>query len=273
MDSVEIAARCDEASGCLSQPRSSSTGRRSPDGFRMSDQQHTQPQDAFVELAKISLADHTLDLVMEKIATLTKDTLQLNGEVSVTLVQRGKPSTVASTGSLATDLDERQYERGYGPCLDSIDGGEPLMVKDMNTEHRWADWAKSASSAGAGSSLSIPVPLQREVSAALNIYSTERNAFDENAVDLASTFAAYAGVALANMHLYEAQAQVAEQLQTAMQSRAVIEQAKGVLMGQRRCQADEAFNILIKLSQDSNRKLREVAQALIDHSTSSTTDG
>jgi AmiR/NasT family two-component response regulator len=74
------------------------------------------------------------------------------------------------------------------------------------------------------------------------------------------------------MHLYQAQGQMADQLQTAMQSRAVIEQAKGVLMGQRRCQADEAFNILIKLSQDSNKKLREVAQALIDHSTSSTTD-
>jgi hypothetical protein len=65
---------------------------------------------------------------------------------------------------------------------------------------------------------------------------------------------------------------VADQLQTAMQSRAAIEQAKGILMGQRRCHADAAFNILIKMSQDSNKKRREVAQALIDHSTSSTTD-
>jgi GAF domain-containing protein len=229
----------------------------------MSEAPHIQPQAAFAELAKITLADHTLDHVMEKVAALTKDTLRLSGEVSVTIVDRGKPATVASTGSLATDLDERQYDRGYGPCLDCIAGGEPLLVKNMDTERRWADWAKSASSAGAGSSLSIPVPIQREVSAALNIYSTDPDAFDRDTVELATTFAAYAGVALANMHLYQAQGQVAEHLQQAMQSRATIEQAKGILMGQRRCGPQEAFDILVWLSQESNRKLRDVAEALV----------
>ena len=148
--------------------------------------------------------------------------------------------------------------------MDCIEGGEPLIVPDMDSEPRWPDWAKSAAVLGAGSSLSMPVPLQREVFAALNIYSLERDAFDDAAVELASTFAAYAGVALANMHLYTAQGQVAEQLQAAMRSRAVIEQAKGILMGQRRCTSQEAFDILVGLSQDTNRKLREVAQALVD---------
>ena len=230
---------------------------------RMNESQHTQPQDAFAELARITLADHSMDRVMEKIAALAKSALQLNGEVSVTLVERGEPSTVAQTGPLAVELDERQYQRGYGPCLDCIDGGEALVVRDMLTEQRWPDWARSAAGLGAGSSMSIPVPLQREVSAALNIYSTDRDAFDDDAVDLASTFAAYAGVALANMHLYAAQGQVAEQLQAAMQSRAVIEQAKGILMGQRRCTAQEAFDVLVRLSQDRNRKLRDVAQAMV----------
>ena len=233
----------------------------------MTEQQQIEPQDAFAELARITLADHSLDSVMERIATLTKTTLGLNGEVSVTLVERGKPSTVAQTGELALELDERQYDRGYGPCLDSIDGGEPLIVSDMQVEPRWPDWAKSAAALGAGSSMSIPVPLQREVSAALNIYSLDRDAFDDAAVELVSTFAAYAGVALANMHLYTAQGQVAEQLQQAMQSRAVIEQAKGILMGQRRCSAQEAFDLLVRLSQSTNRKLRDVAQALVEDAT------
>ena len=233
----------------------------------MTEQQQIEPQDAFAELARITLADHSLDSVMDRIATLAKTTLGLHGEVSVTLVERGKPSTVAQTGALALELDERQYDRGYGPCLDSIDGGEPLMVSDMQAEPRWPDWAKSAAALGAGSSLSIPVPLQREVSAALNVYSLDRDAFDDAAVELLSTFAAYAGVALANMHLYTAQGQVAEQLQQAMQSRAVIEQAKGILMGQRRCSAQEAFDLLVRLSQDTNRKLRDVAQALVEDTT------
>ncbi len=227
----------------------------------------TQPQDAFAELAKITLADHSLEHVMEKVATLAKSTLGLQGDVSVTLVQRSTPSTIASTGSLALRLDERQYATGYGPCLDCINGGAPLVVKDMSEEQRWADWARSAADAGAGSSMSLPVPVQREVSAAINVYSTEPDAFDDAAVDLATTFAAYAGVALANMHLYEAQAQVAEQLQQAMQSRAVIEQAKGILMGQRRCTSEEAFDMLVGLSQGANRKLREVAEALVAQAT------
>ena len=258
------AAQCDEAKRCLPWPRSSSNRVTSqPTGMRMT-QPHVQPQDAFAELARITLADHSLDSVMDKIATLAKHALQLDGDVSVTLVERGEASTVAQTGPLALELDERQYDRGYGPCLDCIDGGEPLVVSDMEDEPRWPDWAKSATSLGAGSSLSMPVPLQREVTAALNIYSRDRDAFDDAAIELASTFAAYAGVALANMHLYTAQGQVAEQLQTAMRSRAVIEQAKGILMGQRRCSAQDAFDLLVRLSQDTNRKLRDVAQALGD---------
>lgn len=223
-----------------------------------------QPQDAFAELAQITLADHSIDTVMDKIAALTRRTVPGASEVSVTFVQGSKASTAAYTGALALHLDERQYDKGYGPCLDSIAGGEPIHISDMTAETRWPEFAAEAASHGAGSSLSIPVPVQPEVSAALNIYSTEPNAFDDDSVELASTFAAYAGVALANMHLYEAQGRVAEQLQAAMASRAVIEQAKGILMGARRCTSDEAFDILVKLSQDANRKLRDVAQALVD---------
>ena len=233
----------------------------------MTDQQQTQPQDAFAELARLTLSDQSLETVMDTIARLTKQSIRGASEVSVTLVERGEPTTVASTGQLASDLDERQYERGYGPCLASVEGGEPVVINDMSADPRWRDWASQAVERGAHSSLSIPVPVQREVLAAINVYSTDANAFDQDSIKLAETFSGYAGVALANMHLYQAQAQVAEQLQNAMQSRAVIEQAKGILMGERRCDAREAFDVLVALSQDTNRKLRDVAQALVDRAT------
>ena len=233
----------------------------------MSDEQSVpprQPQDAFDELARRLLADHTVESVLTKIAALAKRTIPCAREVSVTVLDRGRPSTVAFTGPLALDLDERQYERGHGPCLDSIDGGEAVRITDMETDERWPNWTAEARRRGVRSSLSMPVPLQREVAAALNVYSTELHAFGDDDYEVASTFAAYAGVALANMHLYEAQSRLADDLQTAMRSRAVIEQAKGILMGSRRCSSDEAFNVLVKLSQDSNRKLRDVAQAVVD---------
>jgi GAF domain-containing protein len=132
-----------------------------------------QPQDALAELAKITLSEQSLETVMGTIALLTKQTIPGASEVSVTLVEGGDATTIASTGQLATDLDERQYERGHGPCLASVEGGEAVLINDMSSDHRWRGWAVQAVEQGAGSSLSIPVPVQREVMAALNIYSRE----------------------------------------------------------------------------------------------------
>jgi GAF domain-containing protein len=222
------------------------------------------PRAAFDELARTVLGEQSLDGLLERIAELAKGVIPGAAEVSVSLVGKDRPSTVVSTGELATSLDETQYDEGFGPCLDAAMGGSVTSVPDMRIETRWPEFAKVAVERGALSSLSTPIPLQQYASAALNMYGATVGAFDDEAVELAVSFAGYAGVALANMHLYESTRTLAEQLQTAMESRAVIEQAKGVLMGQRHCTADEAFDILVKLSQQSNRKLREVAQALVD---------
>ncbi|MFG3578724.1 ANTAR domain-containing protein [Micromonospora chersina] len=115
---------------------------------------------------------------------------------------------------------------------------------------------------GIGSSLSIELPIQEAVTGALNAYGTTTHAFDPATIGLAEEFAAYAAVSLANAHLYGTAAGLAREMQEAMRSRAVIEHAKGTIMGERRCSADEAFALLAKPSQDTNRKLREVAEAL-----------
>ena len=236
----------------------------------MPDQRNKPSQDAFHALASITFAGQTMSTVMERVAVLAKQTIPGTSEVSVSLIENGKPSTVAFTGQLAMDLDERQYQRQSGPCLASITDGEPVLIPSMRQEQRWADWTRDAVQHGAGSSLSIPVPLQPAVEAALNIYSTDEYAFGDEAVEVGKAFGSYAAVALANMHLYATTGLMAEQLQTAMGSRAVIEQAKGILMGERRCTADEAFQILVDLSQRSNRKLRDVAEALVQNAGSAT---
>jgi AmiR/NasT family two-component response regulator len=117
--------------------------------------------------------------------------------------------------------------------------------------------------------LSVPVELPEPVSAGLNMYSDRKDGFPQHDVELARTLAAYAAVALTNVHLYDSQKRVAEHLQKALESRGVIDQAKGIVMGERRCSADDAFTVLVQLSQTSNRKLRDVAQALVDSATAS----
>jgi GAF domain-containing protein len=231
---------------------------------------HVEPMDpyeAFAELGRIKLADVNVDILLDKIAQLAKRAIPGASEVSVTLLHGDDPHTAAYTGELALKLDEVQYERGHGPCLDASTSTASLSVPDTSSEERWPDWARNAQQAGAHSSLSIGLPVHEKVTGALNIYATKPHAFDDDAIAIAQTFAGFAAVGLANAHLYQTQATLAGHMQKAMESRAVIEQAKGILMGSRRCTAEEAFAILSKLSQESNRKVRDVATALVNQAT------
>ncbi|MEU0077628.1 GAF and ANTAR domain-containing protein [Micromonospora tulbaghiae] len=225
----------------------------------------TDPADAYAELGRIKLGEADLDDVLQRLAELTKRVLPTPVEVSVTLVRGGTAHTAAFTGDVARDLDERQYEQGHGPCLDASASGDVMSVPDLAAEDRWPDWAQRGAKAGVGSSVSIGLPIQEAVVGALNVYALTPHAFDDDDVlTVLQTFAAYAAVALANAHLYDSTATLARQMQEAMANRAVIEQAKGIIMGERRCTPDEAFRILSKVSQDSNRKVRDVARALVD---------
>jgi GAF domain-containing protein len=222
-----------------------------------------EPHEAFAELGRIRLADVTIDALLDRVAQLAKRAIPGASEVSVTLLHGDSPQTAAFTGELALALDEMQYERGHGPCLDAADSIASLVVPDTSSEDRWPGWAAIAARAGAHSSLSVGLPVHEHVTGALNIYSTTANAFDDDAITIAQTFAGFAAVGLANAYLYETQATLAGHMQKAMESRAVIEQAKGIIMGERRCTPEQAFAVLTKLSQDTNRKLRDIATDLV----------
>jgi len=183
--------------------------------------------------------------------------------VSITLVRERRPGTPAATSDLARNLDEAQYERLSGPCLRAATEQDTVTVVDTGVEARWPEWAAVASAAGICSSLSVGLPIREAVQGALNVYSRSSGAFPDHVVSLAQAFAGYAAVALANADLYDTTATLADQLRQAMEHRAVIEQAKGIIMSERRCSPEEAFAVLTKASQDSNRKLRDVASALV----------
>jgi len=221
------------------------------------------PGDAFAQLGRIKLSDTDLNGVLQTVADLAKRTIPGASEVSVTLVRGKGAFTAAFTGDLARDLDESQYAAGHGPCLDASAAAGTMSVPQTAGESRWPQWAASARELGVNSSLSIGLPVQDTVAGALNIYADKPDAFDDDAIVLGQTFAGYAAVALANAHLYDTTASLAQQMQAAMDSRAVIEQAKGIIMGERRCTADEAFSMLTKVSQDTNRKVRDVAATLV----------
>jgi AmiR/NasT family two-component response regulator len=95
------------------------------------------------------------------------------------------------------------------------------------------------------------------------MYATRPHAFEDSSVELAETIADYVAVAVANAHAHSKAAELAEQMRQAMQTRSVIDQAKGIIMAQNHCTADEAFAMLSRASQRSNRKLRDIAQSIV----------
>ncbi|HEX7168264.1 MAG TPA: GAF and ANTAR domain-containing protein [Acidimicrobiales bacterium] len=219
--------------------------------------------EALVELGRIVLGDSKLEDVMQRVAALAKASIGPVAEASVTLTRGREGWTVATTGDLATVLDETQYALGTGPCMDAGSGGQLVHIKDFLTDERFVEYGKRAYELGGRSSLSVPLPMQGHTVAALNLYAVEVDAFSDDDISLAEEFAAHAAVALRNARLYEQADEQAAQMREAMASRAVIEQAKGVLIATTGCSPERAFDLLVAQSQRENRKLREIAHDLV----------
>ena len=228
----------------------------------MTDPQAIKSTDAFAELGRIDFSETNLATALATVADLAKRTISGADEVSITLVGAGGAHTAAYTGERAMTVDEWQYQQGHGPCLAAAAANITVTVPDMAGESRWPAWVDRAIDAGVHSCLSIGLPLRECVSGAVNVYATEPHAFDDDAVVLAETFGGYAAVAMANAHRSDGTA-LPDRAHTAMDSRAVIEQAKGIIMAERRCTADEAFAVLAKVSEYSGRALGDVAAVLV----------
>jgi GAF domain-containing protein len=221
------------------------------------------PASTLTALLGIRLGGTPLSGVLQRLVEIAKDGIPGADEVSITLVRDERPWTAAYTGQLALDADEMQYERGYGPCIEAGMSGTLLRVEDMRMEPRWPDYAANVVPRGVLSSLSVPLPLQTEVLGALNCYARTPGAFDDRSAEVGLELAGHIAVAVVNAMGYQGAAELAEHMQAAMANRAVIEQAKGIIMAQNRCDADGAFNILRRASQGRNVKVRDLARELV----------
>ena len=234
----------------------------------MADSQDSQPAsaaEALQHLGRLSLREVSMESLLQTVADLGKTVMPGDAEVSVSLLVKDHPTTVVSTGQLAVDVDESQYERGHGPCLHAARTGELVEVADTRADDRWPDYMPRAAERGALSSLSVPlaIDVDAEVSGALNIYARQADAFDEDARAAATRFGPYAAVAAGNLYAYQSAREMADNLQAALESRSVIDQAKGVLIERYKLTPDQAFQLLAQASMHANRKVRDIADDLV----------
>lgn len=204
-----------------------------------------------------------VDVFLDQVVRVAAEVVAPAMACGMTMRRDGGAYTVAASDDLAAQADEIQYGADEGPCLHALRSGRIVEVVDLEEDGRWCRYREHALRLGIASSLSLPMTVDGETVGALNLYATHPGAFTETARRHAVAFADQATAALTVMLRHADQALLHQQLTDAMASRSVIDQALGVLMGQQRCTATEAFALLRQASQHRNRKLRDVAVDII----------
>lgn len=166
-------------------------------------------------------------------------------------------STVTMTGDVVGEVDQVQYDTGQGPCLEALYAHKLVSVPDLAHETRWPGFAERAHRLGVSSMLSFQLFVRDDDLGALNLYSPDAHTFDEESEHVGSLFAGHAAVALAN-------AQQRDNLLQAVHTRDLIGQAKGILMERHKITGDQAFTVLMRTSQRTNVKLRDLAEVLVN---------
>jgi GAF domain-containing protein len=217
----------------------------------------------FLALADLLLDTPSMQEFLGELADLAAQILTPPAACGITFYSDGSPFTAASSDMLANQVDEIQYDGDQGPCLDTLRSGVPNHVKDLANEERWGNYRTHALAHGVRGSLSMPLRMDGETVGALNLYSRRVDAFTDEDLSQAHTFAAQAEAALTLAYRQAKQAATTEQLQEALRSRAVIDQALGIIMAQQHCDAREAFALLRRASQNRNRKIRDISADII----------
>lgn len=177
-----------------------------------------------------------------------------DGSISV-VTGRADVTSQHPTSDFPERIDALQTEAGQGPCLDAAYEHRTVRVPDMEHEERWPRFAQRAFEAGAGSMLSFQLYVEDDDLGALNLYSHDVGAFDDESEQIGLLFASHAAVVFAG-------ARKQDQLARAVDTRDLIGQAKGILMERYTINQDQAFRVLTRVSQNSHRKLRDVAEEL-----------
>jgi GAF domain-containing protein len=222
---------------------------------------------ALSALSQFVVSKTSMGETLLRVSQITTDTLPAADMAGISLLgDDGRPTTGIFTDPSAPEIDAAQYSSGRGPCLDSWRLGHIVRLDDMDSaDDAYPEFAAAARAHGVRSTLSLPLIAGEEAAGAMNLYSRTADGFTPDDEQTGTLLASAAAIVLVNASAYWQAAQLSEQLSQAMQSRAVIEQAKGILMARSpHLDADEAFDLLRKASQRENVKLREIAQRIVD---------
>ena len=226
-------------------------------------------EDMRAELSSIVLVDQPLGAVLRRVAEVAVRAIPGADDASVTLTDRGRAMNVAFCGQLAVTLDERQYESGFGPAVAAAYGEQVISIDTKDDAGVYAGFARQARRKGVSHVLALGLPALEHIRGALSLYTFAGGPLARADREVAAFFARHAAVTITNATAYCAARDEVAQMKEAMASRAVIEQAKGLIIMQEQCGSDAAFAVLARISSLANRKVRDVAREIVDQARSS----
>jgi GAF domain-containing protein len=217
----------------------------------------------FSDTAKILFSAGTVTATLTQVVDLTIATIEGCDFAGLFLVENDVVTDPLPTDPVVEQLHALQRSTGEGPCLDAITQGTIFYADDVTVDTRWPRFGAAVAPTGIRSVLALPLAAEGTLGA-LNLYAHYPAAF--GVVDRARgvILASLASLAVSVARSHEDEERRAENLQAALSTREVIGQAQGILMERERISATQAFDVLRRASQHLNRKLRDVAQDLVD---------
>jgi len=220
--------------------------------------------ESLTDLARALTENETVRDTLESILALALRSIPACHAASVTVLdEKGQPSTIAATDEATRELDRRQYVLHDGPCLDAASRQVVNRWNLQDAEQRFPEFTSLAEEMGLRSYLSAGLGLAGRRLGALNLSSHDEDGFSQLDEDLISLFTVPASAAIVVVGRYAQARDLAAQLESALRSRAVIDQAIGILMAESRCDAEQAFATLSRASNNRNMKLRDLAAEIV----------
>ena len=236
---------------------------KEPSGLELDDR-YPDLVESLTELTRALTEDESVKDTLDSILRLALRSVPGCHAASITAFdEKDQPATIASTDDRTRELDRRQYLLQDGPCLDAARHQEVNRWNHQQAEQRWPEFTQLAQELGLRSYLSAGLGLEGRRLGAMNLSSRDSDGFSQLDEDLISLFTVPASAAILVTSRYCDARDLASQLELALASRAVIDQAIGVVMAESRCDPEEAFAMLRRASNNRNLKLHDVATEIV----------
>jgi GAF domain-containing protein len=215
-------------------------------------------------LSRLATGQMELGDVLTRVAEFAVRAIPGADGAGLTLIEAGHADTIVASAPFVSEVDAIQYSIGEGPCVTAAAEARTMRSGSLGTDPLWPRFGPRVEHLGVHSALSLPLLTADGVLGAMNVYAHAPDAFDDHAALIGELFAVPAAIAVQNAQVLAQAKRLAAQLQTALTNRAVIDQAKGILISRIGCSSEEAFDRLRQLSQSDNQKLHTVAQRVVD---------